>query len=154
MLWPILDNTRRIQSHVETLSFWANLGSLVGLSATLWTAWSAYRSKKYYLLVGRVPEHVEALRIGTRDLAVANGDPDAERRDQLMALKNTRVALESIARHIGRKHKREFTYLRNRIETVEQNDPLDPNELDNIWAEGEALANKAEEIVRDEKFTQ
>lgn len=137
---------------MEDLAFWANLGSLVGLGATLWTAWSAYRSRRYYLLVGRVPEHVEALRAGTRDLAIANGDPDAERRDQLIALKNTRVALESIARNIGRKHKRGFITLRDRIEAVEQNDPLDPNELDNIWAEAEALANKAQEIVRDEKF--
>lgn len=139
---------------MDTLSFWANLGSLVGLGATLWTAWSAYRSKRYYLLVGRVPEHVEGLRAGIRNLAVANSDPDAERRERLIALKMIRVALESVARNIGRRHRGEFDSLKKRIGQIEQSDPLNPEKLDDIWAESQALASKAEEIVKDEKFAQ
>lgn len=87
-------------------------------------------------------------------MAVANSDPDAERRERLIALKMIRVALESIARNIGRKHSRAFNDLKERIGQIEQNDPLNPEELDDIWAESQALASKAVEIVKDEKFTQ
>ena len=135
-----------------SLSFLANLGSLVGLAATLWTAWSAYRSKRYYLLVGRVPDQIEDLQASTSELVDINNDPEAERRDRLRALKEVRIALESIARNIGWRHKSEFLDLKARITNIEQQEPLDPDTLDDVWAEAEALAGKAEEIVRDSKF--
>lgn len=137
---------------MEILAFLANLGSLVGLAATLWAAWRAYRSKRYYLLVGRVPENIDALRTSASELAAANRNPSSERRERLIALKNMRVALESIARNIGRKHRGEFEELHRWIKKIEQNASLNPDELDDVWAEGEALASKAEEIVSDHKF--
>jgi hypothetical protein len=136
----------------EMLSFLANLGSLVGLAATLWTAWSAYRSKRYYLLVGRVPDHIESLRASTSDLVNAINDPDAERRDRLRALKGVRIALESIARNIGRTYRSEFLDLKAKIKDIETEEPLDPRILEHIWAEAEALADRAKEVVRDSKF--
>jgi len=87
-------------------------------------------------------------------LAIANSDPDAERRERLIALKMVRVALESIARNIGRKHRGTFNDLKKRIGQIEQSGPLNPEQLDDIWAESQALASKAEEIVKDEKFAQ
>lgn len=77
---------------METLSFLANLGSLVGLAATLWATWHAYQSKAYYLLIGRVPENINVLRESASELAAANRNPPSERRERL-------VALESIARN-------------------------------------------------------
>lgn len=152
-----------------TLSLLANIGSLVGLAATLWTAWSAYRSKRYYLLVGRVPEQIDDLQDSTSELIDANNSPEADRRDQLRALKNVRIALESIADNIGWKHssqsldllarntgwvrRSEFLDLKSKIEKAERKESLDSNTLDNIWAEAEALARKAREIVRNSKFT-
>jgi hypothetical protein len=138
--------------YLVSLSFFANLGSLVGLAATLWTAWSAYRSKRYYLLVGRVPDQIEDLQNSTSEPVDVNNDPEAERRDRLRALKEVRIALESIARNIGWRHKSEFLNLKARITKIEEEEPLDPDTLDDFWAEAEALAGKAEEIVRDSKF--
>jgi len=135
-----------------SLSLLANLGSLVGLAATLWTAWSAYRSKRYYLLVGRVPDQIEDLQNSTSELVDVNNDPEAKRRDRLRALKEVRIALESIARNIGWRHRSEFLDLKARITKIEKEEPLDPDILDDVWAEAEALAGKAEEIVRDSKF--
>lgn len=124
----------------------------MGLAATLWTAWSAYTSKRYYLLVGRVPDQIEDLQNRTSELVDVNNDPEAERRDRLRALKKVRIALESIARNIGWRHKSEFLDLKARITKIEKEEPLDPDTLDDVWAEAEALAGKAEEIVRDSKF--
>lgn len=138
---------------METLSFLANLGSLVGLAATLWAAWKAYQSKRYYLLVGRVPDGVKALRENTSKLAVANSSLTPKRKEILLALKGMRVALESIARNIGRRNREEFSELKRRIKQIEQQSSLNPEELDEIYAEGEALAAKATEIVRDRKFS-
>jgi hypothetical protein len=135
-----------------SLSFWADLGSLVGLAATLWTAWSAYRSKRYYLLVGRVSEQIEKLQASTSAL-IEHNDPSADRKDRLRALKGIRVALESIARHVGRQHRDEFRALEAKIQKIEQEEFLDSDELDEIWAEAEVLATKADALVRDAKFT-
>lgn len=151
-----------------SLSFWANIGSIAGFLATLWTAWSAYRSKRYYLLVGRVPEQIEELQNRTSELAEVNNNPDATRTDRLRAIKHVRVSLESIARNIGWKHtswildllarstgwisRSDFADLKSKIKKIEQEDSLDPVTLDDIWAESEALAEKAHNIVRDSKF--
>lgn len=149
------------------LSLLANIGSLVGLGATLWAAWSAYRSKRYYLIVGRVPEQIEELQDSTSELVEANNDPDADRKDRLRALKHVRIALESIARNIGWTHgksldliarnvswvhRSEFLDLKSRIRRIEQQDVLDSETLEDVWAEAEALARKTQEIVRDSKF--
>lgn len=137
---------------METLSFFANLGSLVGLAATLWTAWSAYRSKRYYLLVGRVPEQIRALRESTNRLATANNAPDRSRSTVLAALKHTRVAIESIRRNIGWKYRSDYSNLASKIRRVERSGTIDPRVVDDIWAEAEALSNQAESIVQDRKF--
>lgn len=136
-----------------SLSFFANLGSLVGLAATLWTAWSAYRTKRYYLLVGRVPDHIEALRRSTNNLAVANNAPNRERSEILSALKQVRVATESIRRNIFWKDRGDFRNLANRIRQIEQSDSFDSNAIDEIWVEGEALSNRTEAIVQYRKLT-
>jgi predicted nuclease with TOPRIM domain len=99
-----------------------------------------------------VPEKIQDLQDSTTKLVEANNDPKADRKDKLRALKHVRIALESIARNIGWKHKAGFQNLKNRIERVENQDSLDANTLDDIWAEAEALARKAREVVRDSKF--
>jgi hypothetical protein len=98
-----------------------------------------------------------------------NNNPDADRKDRLRALKDVRIALESIASNIGWKHRSqfldllarnvgwmrrsEFLNLKSRIQSIEQKPTLDPETLDDVWAEAEALAGKAREIVRDSKFS-
>lgn len=151
-----------------SLSFWANIGSIAGFLATLLTWFWAYRSRRYYLLVGRVPEQIDELQKRTSELAEVNNNPDATRKDRLRALKHVRVSLESIARNIGWKHasrirdrlarstgwisRSEFADLKSKIKKIEQEDTLEPETLDDIWAESEALAEKAHNIVRDSKF--
>lgn len=135
------------------LSFLANLGSLAGLAATMWTAWSAYRSKRYYLLVGRVPDHIEDLRRSTNRLAVKNNALARDRGEILSALKHVREATESIRRNVSWTERGDFGSLVNQIRQIEQSNTLDANTIDEIWAEGEALANRAEALVQDRKFT-
>lgn len=105
-----------------------------------------------YTLLFREPFIPRKPRItrGARRHAVDS--PEAERRDRLRALKEVRIALESIARNIGWRYKSEFLDLKDRITKIEKEEPLDPDTLDEVWAEAEALAGKAEEIVRDPKF--
>lgn len=136
-----------------SLSFFANLGSLVGLAATLWTAWSAYRSKQYYLLVGRVPEHIDALRKSTNRLALSNNARTRDRSEILNALKQVREAAESIRRNVGWSNREDFGNLVDRIRQLEKAKSFAPNVIDEIWTEGNALADRAESIVQDRKFT-
>jgi len=136
------------------LSFWTNLGSLVGLAATLWTAWSPYRSKRYYLLVGRVPEYIERLRESTERLAVSNNAANRDRSEILQALKHVRESVESIRRNMSWRKRSDFESLTNQIRQIENADSLDPNVIDEVWTEAQALANRADDIVQDRKFTQ
>ena len=101
--------------------------------------------------MGRVPEQIESLRASTSAL-VEHSDSDSDRKQQLRALKGVRVALESIARHIGRRHRDEFTDLKREIQKIEREESLDSAMLDEIWAEAEVLAVKAEQIVKNAKF--
>lgn len=132
------------------------MGSLVGLAATLWTAWSAYRSKRYYLLVGRVPELIGDLVALNRALAkaIAEGGSDAELRQQaLPVLKQMRVTLESIGGKLGRRQGRDFRALARRIRQMEDvRDLNDPARLDVLWAESVALVAQAGQLVNDAKF--
>jgi hypothetical protein len=137
---------------VDTLAFFANIGSLVGLAATLWTAWRAYQSKRYYLLVGRVPEQLEVLRAHAGDLARANLDPRRPRSDVLNALKQVRVTLESIADNLGRNERKAFARLARRIRQVEQADSLDADTVSRVWAESQALASRIDETIQNRKF--
>lgn len=134
------------------LSLLANIGSIAGFVATLVTWWSAQRSKQYYLLVGRVPEQIEELQ--DRIIELANAiDPDVNRQDRLRALKAVRIAVESIARNIGRRHRDEFLALKDTIRKIEKEKPLDEGALYDIWTEAHALAIKARNVVEDSKFT-
>jgi uncharacterized coiled-coil DUF342 family protein len=118
--------------------------------------------------VGRVPQQIDHLQNSTSELVNAYNAPNADRQELLRALKQVRTALESIARNIGWKYgsklldliarniswvrRSKFLDLKSRIEKIEQNESLDPEALDDIWAEAEALATKADEIVKDAKF--
>ena len=136
---------------MELLSFLANLGSLAGLFFTVWAAWKAYQSKKYYLLVGRVPENIAALREATTHLTQAL--EITERSELLVALGEMRVASESIARNISKNDRQEFETLVDLIKEIEQRGELDLDELGDLWTIGETLALKAEELVNDAKFS-
>lgn len=136
-----------------SLSFWANIGSIAGFLATLLTWIWAYRSRRYYLLVGRVPDHIERLRKSTNRLAISNNTPVRDRAEILRALKQVREATESIRRNVSWTERGNFGNLVNQIRQVERANSIDPNAIDEIWAEGEALANRAEALVQDRKFT-
>lgn len=135
-----------------SLSFWANIGSIAGFLATLLTWFWAYRSRRYYLLVGRVPDHIERLRQSTNRLAILNSAPDQDRGEILLALKQVREATESIRRNVSWTERRDFGNFVNQIRRIERANSFDPNVIDEIWAEGEALANRAEALVQDRKF--
>ena len=136
-----------------SLSFWANIGSIAGFLATLLTWFWAYKSRRYYLLVGRVPDHIERLRQGTNRLAVSNNARDRDRGDILRALKLVREATESIRRNVSWTERRDFANLLNQIRRLEGVNSFDPTVIDEIWAEGEALADRADALVQDGKFT-
>ena len=48
----------------------------------------------------------------------------------------------------------DFESLTNQIRQIENAVSLDPNVIDEVWTEAQALANRAEDIVRDREFTQ
>jgi hypothetical protein len=136
-----------------TLSLLANIGSIAGCLATFVTWWIAYRSRRYYLLVGRVPDHIERLRRSTSQLAVSNNKPTRDRSEILHALKQVREATESIRQNVSWTRRGDFGDLVNRIRRIENSSTFDPNTVDEVWAEGEALAERAEALVQDRKFT-
>jgi folylpolyglutamate synthase/dihydropteroate synthase len=137
-----------------SLSFWANVGSIAGFLATLLTWFWAYRSRRYYLLVGRVPEYIERLRESTERLAVSNNAANRDRSEILRALKRVRESVESIRRNMSWRKRSDFESLTNQIRQIENADSLDPNVIDEVWTEAQALANRADDIVQDRKFTQ
>jgi uncharacterized protein YciI len=136
-----------------SLSFWANVGSIAGFLAKLLTWFWAHRSRRYYLLVGRVPNHIERLRQSTNRPAILNSGPDLDRSEILRALKQVREAAESIRRNVSWTERRDFANLVNQIRRIERANSLDPTVIDEIWAEGEALADRADALVQDRKFT-
>jgi hypothetical protein len=132
---------------METLAFFANLGSLVGLVATRWTAWQAYQSKKYYQLVGRVPDGIRMLEEGTSRLYTADDE-----QEQRLALGQVRVGLESIARNIGKNDSEDSDALAGQIRQIEQSGSYSDSEADDVYIEAQTLASQAETVVSDSKF--
>jgi hypothetical protein len=100
-----------------------------------------------------VPDHIERLRQSTNRLATSNNAPDRDRSEILRALKQVREAAESIRRNVSWTERRDFANLVNQIRRIERANSLDPTVIDEIWAEGEALADRADALVQDRKFT-
>jgi lambda repressor-like predicted transcriptional regulator len=138
---------------VDTLAFFANIGSLVGLAATLWAFLRTWRFRRRYAIVVRVPDQAETLRRRATRLLEVNNAADRNPADVASALKEVRVALESIARNLGSSHRADFDALERRIRQIETARAFgDVEALDEVWAESKALASKADAIVDDQKL--
>ena len=136
-----------------TLAFLADLGSVIGFAFTCWAAWSAYRSKQYYMLLGRVPDGIRNLSSASRAFASAVGEQPLVRGDVMVALAEMRTAAESIARNIGKNHQRNFIAFAQHVRRLEARNEFDSDELEDLWATSKGLIASASSIVEDTKFT-
>ncbi len=136
---------------MNILAFLANLGSLAGFILTLYVYYKLRQLWKQYALIYRVPVAVEQLEEVRHQLAEKNNAPSPSRQELLAVLGEMKAALESIARNIGTDYGRGFRELRLKIRDAERDKPLNPEKLDEIYANSIHLARRALDIVEDRK---
>ena len=105
---------------------------------------------KDYALTERVPREAARLREASRKLALLL-KPDAPRLEVLKVLAEMKIALESIARNIGKEQGKAFVELKQYITRMEHEDPIDQSKLEKVYRDGLLLEMRAVSLAEDRK---
>ena len=136
---------------MDILAFLASLASIAGFLLTLYIYVKLRQLWKQYALISRVPVAVEQLKKANSRLAEENNAPSPSRQKLLAVLGEMKAALESMARNIGSDYGKGFQELKSKIRDAERDKPLNPEKLDEIYADSIHLARRAHDIAEDRK---
>lgn len=123
--------------------------SVIGVALTVYVLIEVRRLQKGYSTVYRVPEYAKLLEAQASELARCLDDE--EPRALLSAMARMRTTLESIADNVGKGHAGPFLALRDRIRELERGTGTPVGKLNEVYAEAQRLAQRAQSLAEDRK---